>query len=436
MRYLDRVGGINFIMKLEGKKLLVLGGVLGMVELTKRAQELGVKVYVTDYLEDSPAKKYADKSFMVSTTDVDAVVELCNEEGIDGIITGNVDLLLPYYAQICEKAKLPCYGTYEHFMIMTDKELFKNVCREYDVPVIKEYENTENLENIQFPVLVKPVDSSGSKGISICNNENELLVGIEKALSFSRSKRYMIEKYMTGDEAVLYYYFQDGNPVFVGMCDRYVNKEQEGVAQVSTAYIFPSRYTKQHLNVTDTLIKNMYKKLEIQNGSTFLQAFIEEDLPVLYEPGYRLNGAREQYIYSNTNEVDITTMLINFALTGKMNNEDIETMADPMLNGKVACMLSPIIRTGTISRIEGIDEIKELESVKKVILINDVGSCVTEKVIGTLGQIAFRAYIVEDSMVKLKRTVDKIIDTVVYYDESGESMMLTPFDSELLLKNY
>ena len=423
-------------MKLEGKKLLVLGGVLGMVELTKRAQELGVKVYVTDYLEDSPAKKYADKSFMVSTTDVDAVVELCNEEGIDGIITGNVDLLLPYYAQICEKTKLPCYGTYEHFMIMTDKELFKNVCRKYNVPVIKEYENTENLKNVQFPVLIKPVDSSGSKGISICNDENELLIGIEKALSFSRSKRYMIEKYMTGDEAVLYYYFQNEKPVFMGMCDRYVNKEQQGVAQVSTAYIFPSRYTQKHMEVTDKLIKNMYKELKVQNGSTFLQAFIEEDLPVLYEPGYRLNGAREQYIYSNTNEIDITTMLINFALTGKMDECDIETKADPMLNGKVACMLSPVIKQGTVSRIEGMDKIKELEAVKKVILINEVGNCITEKVVGTLSQIAFRAYIVEDNMMELKKVVDKILDTVVYYDENNESMMLTPFDTNLLLTNY
>ena len=155
--------------KLKGKKLLIIGGIPAMIEVVKRAQQFGITVYVTDYLEDSPAKKYADKSFMVSATDVEAVAALCRQENIDGIYTGNVDLLLPYYAQICEKTGLPCYGTKEQFDIMLDKGKFKNTCRQYGVPVIEEYETIDGIT--QYPVLVKPVDSSGSRGISICHNE-------------------------------------------------------------------------------------------------------------------------------------------------------------------------------------------------------------------------------------------------------------------------
>ncbi len=423
--------------KLKGKRLLILGGIAAAIEICNRAHEFGIEVYVTDYLEDSPAKKYADKSFMVSTTDVDAVVELCKKERIDGVFTGNVDLLLPYYAQICAQLGLPCYGSLEHFKIMTDKKRFKDICKQYDVPVIPEYTANQIEDNdIEYPVLVKPIDSSGSRGISICCNPVELQEGIEKALSFSPSKSYLIEKYMTGDEVVLYYYFQNGTPIFIGMCDRYVNADQEGVAQLPTAYIFPSKYTKSHLMNTDNKIKNMFKGIKMQNGPIFLQAFIYNGIPCLYEPGYRLNGAREQYIMSSINGINSADMLIHFALTGEMADFDIEKKSNPYLAGKYACKLSPLIRTGTIARIEGLEQLNSMKSIVKVVLNNNVGDTVTDKNIGTLRQIAYRAFIVEDSLVALKETIDKIQSIVKYYDSDGNCMMLRMFDTDTLLYNY
>lgn len=423
--------------KLKGKRLMILGGIAPAIEICNRAHEFGIEVFVTDYLEDSPAKKYADKSFMVSTTDVDAVVELCKKEKVDGVFTGNVDLLLPYYAQICDKLGLPCYGTLEHFCVMTDKKRFKDICKEYGVPVIPEYTAEQiGRGDIDYPVLVKPIDSSGSRGISICNNYAELNEGIEKALEYSPSKQYLVEKYMTGDEVVLYYYFQDGNPVFIGMCDRYVNADQEGVAQLPTAYIFPSRYTKAHIENTDAKLKEMFKGIKMQNGPMFLQAFIYNGVPCIYEPGYRLNGAREQYIMSAVNGISSADMLIHFALTGKMADFDIEKKGDPYLAGKYACKLSPLIRAGQIKRIEGMELMSELESVVRVVLNNNVGDTITEKNVGTLRQIAYRAFIVEDSPAALKETIDKIQNTVRYYDSNDECMMLRMFDTETLLRNY
>ena len=423
---------------LSRKKLLILGGVPAMAEMTLRAQEMEVEVLVTDYLEDSPAKKYADKSFMTSTTDVDAVVQLCKEQEVDGIITGNVDSLLLYYAQICEKASLPCYGTLEHFKLMTDKKAFKKVCKESGVPVVEDYkqEDLDNDENISYPVIVKPIDSSGSKGISVCKNREELERGIEKALSFSPSGQYIVERYMTGAEVVLYYYFQDGNPVFMGMCDRYVNNEQGGLAQLPTAYIFPSKYTQNHIEKTDKKIKDMFKEIGMTNGSIFLQAFIEDGIAYLYEPGYRLNGAREHYIFGAINKVNASDMLIHFALTGKMSDENIEEKADPFIKGKYACKLSPIIRTGTIEKIVGTEIFDKLSTVVKVVYNNQEGGTVLEKEAGTLRQIAYRAFLVADSKEELKDTISQIQKSVDYLDSDGNSMMLTPFDEDILISEY
>ena len=423
--------------RLKGKRLLILGGIPASIEICERAHEFGIEVYVTDYLVDSPAKKYADKSFMVSATDVDAVVELCINENIDGIFTGNVDLLLPYYAQICEKLGLPCYGTLDHFRIMTDKKRFKSICKQYGVPVIPDYTKEQiNNNDIDYPVLVKPIDSSGSRGISICHNTEELIIGINKALDYSPNKEFIVEKYMTGEEVVLYYYFQDGNPVFIGMCDRYVNSEQAGVAQLPVAYIFPSRFTETHIKLTDSKIKEMFRNVKMQNGPIFLQAFMNNGIPCVYEPGYRLNGAREQYIMSAVNELNSADMLIYFALTGKMADFPIDEKADPFLKHKYACKLSPLIRPGTIKRIEGIEVFDNLNSVKKVVYNNSVGDTIIDKNIGTLRQVAYRAFIVEDSIIALKETIDLIQNTVKYYDSNDECMMLRMFNTEILVDNY
>lgn len=427
----------NELENLSGKKMLILGGIPPMIEVIKRAHQLDIIVYVTDYLEDSPAKKFADKSFMVSTTDVESVIALCKREGVDGIYTGNVDLLLPYYAQICKGAELPCYGTQEQFQILSDKMLFKDVCKNFGVPTINAYSEEEIEEGkIKYPVIVKPIDSSGSRGISICNNEEELNMGIEKALSFSSKKKYLIEDYLTGDEVVLYYYLQDGNPVFAGMCDRYVNKEQRGVAQLPTAYIFPSRHIDRHLSTTDKLIKNMFRGIGLRNGPVFLQAFICDGVPCLYEAGYRTNGAREQYIVAATSGISSVDMLISFALSGRMSNVDIEKIIDPKLYGRYACKLSPLIRMGTVSTITGIEEMESIKSVEKVVLNNYVGTTISASQVGTLNQIAYRAFIIEESLMNLKRTIDLFHEKVTYLDTEGNSMMMEYFDTNILLQKY
>lgn len=422
---------------LKGKRLLILGGIAPMVEVVERCHELGIEVYVTDYLKNSPAKKNADKSFMVSTTDIDAVVKLCRDECIDGIYTGNVDSMLPYYAQICSEMNFPCYGNLETFQIMIDKKQFKAICSEYGVPIVDDYQESDIDEgNLFYPIIIKPVDSSGSRGISIVRSQKELDFGIKKALSYSPSKKYIVERYMESEEVVLYYYLQDGNPVFATMCDRYVNKQQKNVAQLPTAYIFPSKYTDSHLEHSDKLIKKMLRKIGLTNGPIFLQAFVDKKVPHLYEPGYRTNGAREQYIVEAVCGVSSVDMLIHFALTGKMSEEDISDLIDPYLKGKYACKLSPLIGKGTISNIKGVDAIRNMPSVVKVVLNNDIGDSINDEKLGTLKQIAYRAFIVEDTIEDLKKTIDYIQNKVDYYDEEGKSMLLEMFDTNILLSDY
>ena len=192
------------MQNLKGKKILVLGGAFQHCKLVEAAHELGVEVIVTDYLslEDAPAKKIADKYYMHNITDIDGIVDMCKKENVDGVIATSLDACQRPYQQVCEKLGVPCFGTAEQYRILTDKNLFKEYCRKSDVDVIPEYDinlfdkKEQCMEMVQFPIFIKPCDSRGSRGQSICNTYEEAIEAIKFAQSESKSGNIVIEKYM------------------------------------------------------------------------------------------------------------------------------------------------------------------------------------------------------------------------------------------------
>lgn len=414
---------------IKGKRLLIIGGVKLACNIIEKARELGVYTIVTDYLEDSPAKKMADESYMISTTDVDAIVDLVREKKIDGVLTGYIDSMLIYCQQVCEKLGYPFYATREQIELTCDKRKFKQICRNNNLQVITEYDPHEGLDNIEYPVVVKPVDSSGSKGISICRNVNELRTGIDKALEFSKSKNVIVEKYMTSEEVVIYYTIQDGTISLSGMCDRYTNKEQPGFAQLPTAYIFPSKYLGSFQKTDDENVKNMLKSICIKNGVLFIQAFIEDGRVCIYEMGYRLNGAQEYRIISAINGINTMEMLIRHALTGKMDGWDLTKYDNPNFS-KYACKITPLLRQGVIKKIIGIEEISRLPEIIDIVPVHTEGDRI--EAVGTLDQVLTRIFAVSDSIARLQRVIDKVYTTIKVYDDNGNDMLLSGYDVSLL----
>ncbi len=425
-------------MNLSGKKLLVLGANPETAGLVKKANELGIYTIVTDYDPKAYAKQFASEPLNINAIDLDALYDYAVQKKIDGVLVGVAESLLPTYQKLCKKLGFPCYAEPEILELMVDKKRFKDTCRKYNVPVVEEYQidytDESALSQVKLPVVVKPVDSCSSKGISVCHTYDELKKGIEKALSFSNSNQLLIEKYMTGEEVIVYYTFQNGTPILTAMCDRYTNKEQKGVAQLPTAYIYPSRHLKKYMEETDEYVKKMFIDLGVQHGTTFIQSFIDEDGAVrFYEPGYRLNGAQEHYIVNAITGIDVKEMMINFALTGVMSNEDISLKAQPMFP-KWGCKLSPLVKTGRIAKMTGLEEISKMPEVVSVNPSYAEGDTVTG--IGTLKQIICRFFVVADTKQELKEAIGKIYETFIVEDDSGNSMFLQFFDTNIITRNY
>lgn len=418
----------------EGKRLLVLGANPETAGLVLRARELGCTTYVTDYNHGAYAKRFADVALDIDASDVEALREVFEAERMDGVVVGVAEALLPSYQRLCDALGIPSYGSAELFALMVDKSAFKTACRRFGVPVVQEYDGSD-LSAVPLPVVTKPVDACSSRGISVCRTYDELLDGVEAALAESKEGRIIIERYMTGDEVVIYYAFQDGVASLVGMCDRYTNKEQKGVAQLPTSYVFPSRHLSRYLEETDESVRRMFESLGVRNGTLFIQSFIDEDGGVrFYEPGYRLNGAQEHFVLGSTTGVDARDLYIAFALTGRFGDYDVASRADPYLNGMWGCKLSPLVRGGRIGGISGLESISRLPEVVSVNPSYVVGDTVSGK--GTLKQIVCRFFIVSGTRERLEEAVGRVTELFEVEDERGESMLLTPFDATVIGRLY
>jgi len=414
------------------KKVLILGANAETVSLIKKAKEMGLYTIVTDNNPNAFAKRFADQPENVNAMDVDGLVELAKREKVDGVLVGVAESILPAYCAVCERLGFPCYSTADKFETMVRKDFFKEKCREYGVPTIREYD--ADAADIKFPVIVKPVDSCSSKGIRVCQSADELQEDIEYALSFSRSKKYLIEEYMVGDEVISYYVMQEGNPIFVGMCDRYTYKPKADLVQLPTSYIYPSRHIDSYMEHTDEAVKRMIKGLGLKNGTIFFQAFVDSDGIVrIYEPGYRLNGAQEHLIVSKVSGIDAKELYINLALTGKESDVDLEPLSNPK-PAQISCKLSPLVREGKIARIGGLDEIARIPGVVSINPNYEDGDEVIGE--GTLRQIIGRFFIISDSKEELADAIDKIQNTLTVTDVDGNDMLIGLFDTSILKALY
>lgn len=405
-----------------GKKLLVLGATNFQCEIVKTAQKFGAKVVVIDYNEDSPAKKFADEKYLINAVDVDRVVNLIKEKNIDGVLTGFADSLLPAYKEICNKANLPCYITNnEQITFTSEKTVFKDYLKRFGIPYIKDLKENDNKD---FPLIVKPVDNSGARGISIAHDEEELKTSIALALDNSKSKKYIVEKYLTYPEATVFYLFVKGKSYFTLMGNRCVAPVKDGFIKLPTGYIFPSEASAKFEKELHPKFQKMFEELNIENGMMFIQGFVDNDKTFIpYEPGFRLTGSLEYILLEKVQGFNPLAMMINYALTGKMNNGNELAKISPLKIKKcynISCLITP----GEIKKIEGIDILKKTKGIEYVFLSYKEGDILTDNNWGKLSQIGVRIFVVPDNELQYEQIQETIRNNLKIISKDNNNMII------------
>jgi len=425
---------------LEGKKLLILGGVRMLVDFVLRAKKMGLCVYVADYNETGPAKEVADVPVLMDATDVDAIVKFCREEKIDGVTTGYVDILMPVCRKVCNELNIPYYATDELIEVSTDKVAFKEMCKKYDLPIPKSYnikkeQFKEEAARLEYPVFVKPLDASGSRGAGVCFNKNEFIKQYEEALSFSSKQEVIVEEYLTGTDFLLDYLLVDGEVYLLSMFDRKMCKNRASAINHSNLLIAPSYGLENYVANVNPKVVNMCKEMGFTDGIIFLQGYIDGEKITFFEMGCRLGGSfpsvDEYYIGINP-----TDMLIHHAITGEMINKEYCHKITPYFKGVGGVVNLLADKTsGKVACIKGFEEIKSMPQVVNFIQYMQEGD-EFESSRFTDCPIAI-VHIATKNFQDYVEVVNKIYSVVDVLDDKGESLLMPVYDTkELSEKQY
>ena len=407
------------------KKLLILGGFPQMIDIIFTARDMGVYTIVADRDENSPAKRFADEVLNVSTDNIEYLVKFAEEKQIDGVFTGFEDFNIHIACELCERLNLPFYATKKQLEIVTDKNNFKQECRKYNVPTIEQYSLEEAITLQKYPYIVKPADSYGSRGITVCKSKEELEKGFEKALLSSSSKTAVIERFISTDYGTeLFYTVVNGNIHLTVTADRHTVRTENTTVPLPVAEVFPSKHRNEMISSIDANIRKMLLGMGIKNGLVLIQALYENGEFFVYEMAYRFTGEQHYRLVEKQKGIKLARFMIKLALGEEVTEFETDKLKDtsfiyPSVN------LAVVLKPGKIKEIKGLEKVYKIEEVISYNLTHSDGDSVKSS--GDYSHMLIRVNMVAKDFKSLKKAINKVKEYITVTSSEGENMVVSPF---------
>ena len=244
-----------------------------MIPVIEEAHKLGIYVITADYLPNNIAHKFSDEYCNVSIIDKDAVLKAAQELQIDGILSHAVDPGVVSAAYVAEKMGLPFQCSYEAACILQDKSKFRKFLSEngFNCPNAKGYDNVDEALNdvdyFNWPVIVKPVDSAGSKGVTKVENKSDLRDAIETALSASLSKNFIVEDFLdkVGAQSSADIFTVDGKLVYPAYSDQLFDKNAAN-PYTPAIEIWPASMEQKFQDDLTAQLQRLFTLLGVKSG--------------------------------------------------------------------------------------------------------------------------------------------------------------------------
>lgn len=371
---------------------------------------MGYYTITCDYLPDNPGHKFADEYHNVSTTDKEAVLALAKELQIDGILAYATDVAAATAAYVSEAMGFPT-SPYKSVDILTNKDKFRAFLEEngFCTPRARGYSSVEeakkDLENFKFPVMVKPVDSAGSKGVARMDDASQLEELVENALQYSRCKRFIIEEYV---EKYRYQIAGDGFSVdgkLVFRCfanEHFSNKAASPYVPIGES--FPYDMPKEVHEKVHAEIQRLLTLLDMKTQAYNFDIRIDKDYNVyLMEVGPRNGGNMIAQVIEKATGIPFVEYMLKAAM-----GEDCSDLKMVEPEGFWSCYILHTLKEGNFKRIQYTDEIKK-NIVEEHIHVKE-----GEKLIpftgsnGTVGVLILRY----DSMEEMLHKMDNMYDYI------------------------
>ena len=336
------------------KKLMLLGGAQYLLPVIKEAHALGLYVITCDYLPDNIAHKYADEYCNVSIIDKDAVLEAAQRLEINGIMSFACDPGVVTAAYVAEKMGLSFAGSYEAVSILQNKGRFRAFLRDngFNVPWAKSYtdanEALRDAESFSWPMIVKPTDSAGSKGVRRVDSIEELSDAIAFALEFSHGGEFIVEQFIQqqGSSSDSDSFSVDGRLCFCSFDEQLFDPEAEN-PYTPAAYVWPSSMPDDIQAELRSELQRLMSLLGLKTSVYNIETRMGTDgKPYIMELSPRGGGNR----LSEVLEMATGTKLISNAVRAAVGMETDE-MGDPEYKGHWAELILHSDRDGKFKEL-------------------------------------------------------------------------------------
>lgn len=300
------------------KKILVLGAGIMQIPIIKRIKSLGFIPVVADYAVDAPGFKFSDNNYIVSTLDYEGILKVAIEERIDGILTTS-DAPVRVVSKVAKKLGLPAMSE-ETAEVCTNKLKQRLIFKANNVrcPFFEIVEtNSRDISFTTLPCIVKPIDSSASRGVTIVNNVEELRKSIDYAFEYSKSDKVLVEQFIEGREFSVETLTQDGRTSIIAITEKYLF---ENGYFVENTHVEPAAVSKEEEELIKTEVTKAIFAVGLNNAPSHTEVKLLNGNVYVIEIACRLGG---DYITSDlvplTTGIDMSENLIRLSVGEKID---------------------------------------------------------------------------------------------------------------------
>jgi biotin carboxylase len=308
---------------LNGKRLLHLGAGEFQLPSIRAAKELGCFVVVTDNVPGNPGHALGDVSESASTVDVDACLALARKHGVDGVMTYGSDVSTPAVAYVAEQLGLPG-NPFASASVLQRKDLVRAFQRDHGMNhpafvVLGSGEqatqsNADATASFPFPGVIKPVDSSGSKGITVVRSAAQVPDALALARTFSRKGLVVLEQYLEHDMLELDgdIWIKDGKLAFRHYGHNFFSKKHRSMAPIGE--IFPGFFPESIGEELDAQFAKLIAGLGLRNGCMNFDGAVSGGKVYLFDVALRNGGNFVPYLIQLSSGFNITQAAVCTAL--------------------------------------------------------------------------------------------------------------------------
>lgn len=372
---------------------------------------------MADYYAEPVAKPYADKFYQVSTLDIEAITKVAKDEQVDFLITACTDQALLTVAKVSEDLGLPCYIDYKTALNVTNKQYMKEVFVKNNISTAKHVIMGEldesRIKDMQYPLIVKPVDCNSSKGVKKVENIEELKKAFSDAVRFSRTNTAIIEEFIDGEELSVDIYVEDGraNVLSVSSLDK--------IADNDKFVIFRGRYSEEVYNKVHDLVGGIAQQIAdafgIKNSPMLIQLITDGKRAFVLEFSARTGGGVKFMLIKKASGFDVISAVVDLTIGKLPHIERVKPENKYIFNEFIYC------KPGIFDRLEGFDELKNNGVVTEYCLFKWKGA--EFDTIENSGDRVAGFTIQADNYEELKAKHRKAVDGMKVLDIKGNDIM-------------